>query len=145
MIPTFRRDGRLPVGTHMASWQEVEERFGQTPHRGRLLAGLLRAMRLLRLAGCGTIYLDGSFVTAKAEPGDFDACWDIQGIQADLVAPIFFDFADGRAAQKEQFGGEFFPAQLPEGGTGKNWLDFFQQDREGQPKGIVVIDLGSIP
>ena len=101
-------------------------------------------MRLLRLAGCGTIYLDGSFVTAKAEPGDFDACWNIEGIHAELIAPIFFDFSDGRAAQKEQFGGEFFPAQLPEGGTGKNWLDFFQQDREGRPKGIVIIDLENV-
>lgn len=144
MIPTFRYDGKLPAGVHAAGWQEIEERFGQTPHRKRLLTGLLRAMRLLRLAGCGTIYLDGSFVTAKAEPGDFDACWNIEGIHAELIAPIFFDFSDGRAAQKEQFGGEFFPAQLPEGGTGKNWLDFFQQDREGRPKGIVIIDLENV-
>ena len=102
-------------------------------------------MRLLKLAGCRAVYVDGSFVTAKPEPGDFDACWDINGVQADLVAPVFFDFTNGRAAQKEQFGDEFFPAQLPERGTGKNWLDFFQQDREGRPKGIVVIDMKSIP
>ena len=108
-------------------------------------SGLLRAMRLLRLAGCRAVYVDGSFVTAKPEPGDFDACWDIDKVQAELVAPVFFDSANRREAQKEQFGGEFFPAQLPGGGTGKNWLDFFQQDREGQRKGIVVIGLEGIP
>ena len=145
MIPEYRRDGRLPAGVHPADWQEFQGRYGQTPRRESLLAGLLLAMRLLKLAGCRAVYVDGSFVTAKPEPNDFDACWDINGVQAELVAPIFFEFTDGRAAQKEQFGGEFFPAQLPEGGTGKDWLDFFQQDREGRSKGIVVIDLESVP
>ena len=135
MIPEFRRDGQLPAGIHLAEWTEFQQRFGQMPRREHLL----------KPAGCQAVYIDGSFVTTKPEPGDFDACWDITGIEADLVAPIFFDFANGRAAQKEQFGGEFFPAQLPEGDTGRNWLDFFQQDREGHPKGIVVLGLESIP
>ena len=108
MIPEYRRDGKLPTGVHPADWQEFEERYGQTPRRGSLLTGLLLAMCLLKLARCRAVYIDGSFVTAKPEPGDFDACWDIDGMQAELVAPVFFNFADGRAAQKEQFGGEFF-------------------------------------
>lgn len=145
MIPEFRRDGKLPAGVYSADWQEFQSRFGQTLRREYLLGGLLHAIRLLKLAGCRAVYVDGSFVTTKPTPGDFDACWDIEGVEGELVAPVFFNFADGRAAQKEQFGGEFFPAQLPEGGTGRNWLDFFQQDREGRPKGIVVIDLESVP
>ena len=145
MIPEFRRDGKLPAGRHPTDWPEFEERFGQTPRRKQMLTGLRRATRLLKLAGCRLIYVDGSFATSKTEPGDFDACWDITGVKPDALPPIFFNFADGRAAQKAQFGGEFFPAQLPESRTGMDWLEFFQRDREGKPKGIIALALESVP
>jgi hypothetical protein len=108
-----------------------------------LLAGLEEAIGLLRAAGCRRIFLDGSFVTAKELPNDFDACWDVEGVDADALDPVFFEFSGGRAAQKARFGGEFFPAQVPEGATGKTFLDFFQTDREtGEAKGIVELSLG---
>jgi hypothetical protein len=40
--------------------------------RRTLLAGLREALGALREAGCRTVYLDGSFVTAKEAPEDFD-------------------------------------------------------------------------
>jgi hypothetical protein len=145
MIPEFRQDGALPAGRHWAEWEEFVQRFGQTPHRERLLAGLREAIHQLKVAGCRTVYVDGTFVTTKQQPGDFDACWDITGVDAEKVDAVFFEFANGRAAQKARFGGEFFPAQLPEGGTGLDWLEFFQQDRNGQHKGIVAVELESVP
>jgi len=145
MIPEFRQDGQLPPGVHPADWAECLVRFSQTPHREQLLGGLFLAARLLKLAGCRSLYVDGSFVTAKPEPGDFDACWDITGVDPELLPPAFFDFTDERAAQKAQFGGELFPAQLPEGGTGKIWLNFLQHDRDGRIKGIVALNLESVP
>jgi len=75
---------------------------------------------------CRLVYLDGSFVTTKTHPGDFDACWDIQGVDQEALDPVFWDFSRGRAAQKRRFGGEFFPAQLPEGATGRAFAEFFQ-------------------
>lgn len=88
------------------------------------------------------VYLDGSFVTAKQYPGDFDACWDIQGVDEEALDPVFWDFSNGRAAQKERFGGEFFPAQLPEGATGRAFVEFFQVNKvTGALKGIVAIRL----
>ena len=88
------------------------------------------------------VYLDGSFVTSKPAPGDFDACWAVNGVVVDALDPVFLDFSHGRARQKERFGGEFFPADLPEGETGRTFLEFFQTDKEtGDAKGIVVIDL----
>jgi hypothetical protein len=75
-------------------------------------------------------------------PNDIDALWDIEGVDADALDDVFFDFADGRAAQKSRFGCEFFPAQLPEGVTGRVLLEFFQVDRQtGEPKGIVELKL----
>lgn len=53
---------------------------------------------------------------------------------------MFFDFDYERAAQKARFGAEFFPAQVPEGITGKTFLEFFQVDRDtGEPKGIIEL------
>lgn len=143
VVPAFLDDGNLPPGLHWAAWTEIALRFGQTPHRRRLLRGLRAAAEQLHQAGCKAIFLDGSFVTAKEQPADFDACWDIADVDPDRLDPIFFDFDDGRAAQKARFFGELFPAQLPEGWSGKTFLEFFQTDKDtGNPKGIVGFDLG---
>jgi len=88
------------------------------------------------------VYVDGSFVTTKPEPGDFDACWGLAGVDVELLDPVFLDFSRSRAQQNERFLGEFFPAELPEGATGQTFLEFFQTDKEtGKRKGILVLDL----
>lgn len=142
MIPEFGRSGSLPAGIHWATWQEIESRFGFSERRMRLLAGLKLALAALHAAGCRQVYIDGSFVTVKHEPGDYDACWDIEGVDVDSLDPVFLDFSNGRRAQKRKYFGEFFPAQMPEGATGRQFLEFFQTDKEtGKPKGIVGLNL----
>ena len=84
----------------------------------------------MQTAGCQMVYVDGSFVTNKLVPGDFDACWDVTGVdlqQLKMIAPALLDFADKRAAQKAEYGGEFFPAGWPADRTGTLFLDFFQK------------------
>jgi len=142
MMPAFDHTGKLPSGIHRVTWKELVSRLGFTPRRVRLLTGLRTALTLLKQAGCRTVYIDGSFVTTKAEPGDFDACWAVAEVNSDELDPVFFDFSRARAAQKTRFLGEFFPADLPEGLTGKTFLEFFQIDKEtGMPKGILMLDL----
>lgn len=142
MIPEFNRDGTLPAGIHWSGWQEIESRFGFSERRRQLLGGLTSASRALRRAGCRRVYIDGSFVTVKREPGDYDACWDLEEVDVEILDPIFLDFSNGRKAQKQKYLGEFFPAQLPEGATGRLFLEFFQTDKEtGKPKGIVGLNL----
>jgi hypothetical protein len=122
--------------------EEVLERFGGNERREQLLNGLVEALRLLRAAGCRRVYINGSFVTSKERPNDIDVCWDIDGVDADALDDVFFDFDDGRAAQKGRFGCEFFPAQVPEGVTGRAFLEFFQVDKQtGEPKGIIELKL----
>jgi hypothetical protein len=88
------------------------------------------------------VYIDGSFVTVKREPGDYDACWDIEGVDLESLDSVFLDFSDARGAQKRKYLGEFFPAQMPEGASGKLFLDFFQIEKEtGKPKGVVGLKL----
>ena len=142
MIPDFQDDGSLPAGIHWAEWTEIQVRFGANPHRRQLLAGLREALEMLAAAGCVSAFIDGSFVTSKDFPGDFDVCWDLSGVNPNPLDPVFFDFDDGRAAQKKRFMGEFFPAQVPEAASGKTFLEFFQTDKDsGNLKGIVAIDV----
>lgn len=142
MLPPFDPDtGRLPDGEHPASWDELIDRFGWTPRRRQLLDGLADAVDLLAAAGCTRIWLNGSFVTAKDEPADFDACWDPDGVDLDALDPIFFDFASGRATQKARFGGELFP-NVVESDSALVFAEFFKNERDGGRKGIVVLTIG---
>jgi hypothetical protein len=142
MIPEWSTNGDLPPGVRFATWTEIDKRFAFNLRRQQLLAGFREACELLRKAGCRLVYLDGSFVTTKEYPGDFDACWDIQQVDDEALDPVFWDFSQGRAAQKRRFLGEFFPAQLPEGATGRAFVEFFQVNKvTGEPKGIVAIRL----
>jgi hypothetical protein len=52
--------------------------------------------------------------------------------------PALCDLSPGRPLQKAEFGCEFFP-NIVEAGSGLFFVEFFQRD--GDPKGIVVIDL----
>ena len=121
------------------------ERFGYTQWRSELLDGLKVALQSLRAAGCRKVYLDGSFVTAKERPGDFDACWEAQGVDGDLLDEELLEFANGRAAQKAKYGGELFPAEWGADESRTPFRAFFQQDPEGIPKGIITIDLKELP
>ena len=88
MLPPFSKDGMLPPGVHKASWRRFAERFGRTARRRSLLAGLKAALKALRAAGCRKVFIDGSFVTAKESPGDFDGCWDIEEVDPDALDPV---------------------------------------------------------
>lgn len=144
MLPSFDKHGNLPPGIHSAAWDEIVERYATTERRAELLDGLHEAITSLHAAGCTRVYIDGSFVTEKEVPGDFDACWEISGVDAGLLDPVLLDFSDRRAAQKSRFGGELFPAQAAAEPAGTVFLDYFQRDRHtGDPKGIVALDLGA--
>lgn len=145
MVPPFNADGNLPAGIHSATWDEIVDRFGSTPWRNQLLAGLRSALDELKRAGCRRVYIDGSFVSAKSIPGDFDGCWEEDGIDFDLLDPVLLDFEGSRTAQKAKFRGELFPASIDADGEGTAFLTFFQTDKEtGRRKGIIALDLGGL-
>lgn len=135
----------LPKGIHQASIAEIERCFTQNQRRRQLFNGLMRALKALKLAGCRAVYLDGSYVTEKPEPGDYDACWDPTGVNPKKLDPVFLDFTNSRKSQKQKYGGEFFPFGA-QAAPGQAFLDFFQNDRHtGQRKGILLIDLTCEP
>ena len=90
------------------------------------------------------MHLDGSFVTEKIHPNDFDGCWDAANVDVALLDPVLLFFDNGRAAQKQKYRGEMFIANGWNSGI-CTFLDFFQRDKHtGLPKGIVGVDLQQI-
>lgn len=136
----------LPPGVHVATLSEIEVRYAYNSRRRDLLVGLVRASVALVTAGCRCVLLDGSFVTAKPIPNDYDACWDPAGIDFNRLDLVFGDFSNGRANQKARFGGEFFPSTMIETDGSKAFAEFFQVDRfTGKAKGILEISINIDP
>jgi hypothetical protein len=58
-----------------------------------------------------------------------------------LLDPTLLTFDRGRATQKAKYRGELFLADAQADPMGTLFRAFFQSDRNGNPKGIVVIEL----
>jgi hypothetical protein len=145
VIPAFNDKGCLPPGIHDASWDEFNERFATTPHRRQLVMLMAGLIRHLKSVGCAALYVDGSFVTSKDRPNDYDACWDVSGVKAERVDPdlLQFDHA-AKARTAERYGGDIRPDVFSPTEMDATYLQFFQIDRDGDSKGIVKLRLAEI-
>lgn len=129
----------LPPGVHPATLAEVKEAYAYNQKRRALFEGLVKLAAELRGAGSRALYPDGSFVTGKPVPGDFDAIWDGVGVDRTRLHPVFFDFEGKREPQKAIYGGEFFPMN-------DYFFRLFQKEKDtGLRKGILIVDLISDP
>ena len=134
----------LPAGIHIATFSEVKALFVYNARRAELFEGLLCGSVELANAACKQLYLDGSYVTSKEYPGDFDACWDSEGIDWAALDADLRDYATSREEQKSKYGGEFYPASAIADMQGHSFLELFQLDRfTNRAKGIVAIDLSN--
>ena len=135
----------MPPGIHCTDISSVESVFAINPGRRQLFEGLKAALLHLRDAGCTLAYLDGSYVTSKPNPRDFDLCWDPTDVDPRKLNPSFLT-RSGRTDLKKRFGGDFFPSSITCTDIGRSFLDFFQLDRfTGEAKGILAISLKSVP
>jgi len=131
----------LPTGIHDATLKEIEQRFATNEKRRTLFEGFKKGVDSLRRAGCKEVFLDGSFVSDKPNPGDFDACWDPVGVDDEELDPVLLDFRHGRRAQKLKYGGEFHLSSAKADGT-RTYVEFFQVDKDtGKAKGIIRVRL----
>jgi hypothetical protein len=146
MIPDLVEIGAswkvLPPGIHDATLEEVGQRFAGDERRRALFQGLQDACRALAVAGCRVLFLDGSYVTEKPRPGDYDVCWDPTNVGLEKLDPVLLDFSANRQNQKLKFGGEFFPSSAKADGS-RFFTEYFRRDKEtGREKGIIRLLLG---
>ncbi len=138
-IPPLNRTGELPPGEHKTSLVSVRKRFGHSSaQREELMHGLEEAAGNLKAAGVRKIWINGSFITRKKEPNDVDGCWEYtENVNIGRLDPVFL--AESRLPMKEKYGVEFFPAFVIEAGSGLPFPKCFQINRDGDPKGILVV------
>lgn len=131
----------LRPGVHDATLSDIKHRFVTNERRKELYEGLLKGCQALKLAGCSVIYLDGSFITTKPTPNDFDVCWDPRGVDPGKLDAVLLDFDDQRRNQKRKYGGEFFLSSGTADGH-QTFVEYFKTDKEtGKRKGIIRIQL----
>lgn len=105
-----------------------------------------RALSNLKAAGCGGAIIDGSFVSAKEEPDDYDLAFDPVGVDGSLVDPILRRHDDQRKAMRAKYFGDIFPwGAIACATTRLIYRDFFQRDRSGIAKGVVLLDVKLLP
>lgn len=145
-MPNYLPNGNLEIGIHIMEWNAFVGTYGYNGTRKGILAGMTVALSALKKYGCQRVYVDGSFVSTKEEPGDFDGCWDPEGVDLKGLTdelPCFVELRAPRDSQKALFRGEIFPSTVPADNKGNTFLEFFQKDRDETPKGIIQINLNS--
>lgn len=141
-IPTLQKNGELPPGEHKASLDEIEVIYGSSgEQRKKLMQGLRRAISNFEEAGVKTIWINGSFITSKKEPSDIDGCWEWhEAVNLKLLDPVFVS-TKGTADMKKKYGVDFFVSHWKEATRGVPFPNFFQVNRDGDAKGIIILNL----
>lgn len=140
-IPSLQENGELPPGEHEASLDEVEAVYGSSNDcRKLLMRGLREAANNFEWSGVRTLWINGSFITDKEEPNDIDGCWEYTPVvDSEKLDPAFLGTREG---MRDKYGLDFFIANIIEMDSGLPFPQFFQVNRDGDPKGIIVVKLG---
>jgi len=149
LIPAFDPStGALPPGNHQATVEHIRKRLGFTPRRRWLLKGLRAAIEAFWAAGIEEIYIDGSFCTEKPDPGDVDGYWvePDEGVY-DRIDAYWIDFEPVLVPHLRKwkwrmwadYGVEFFIHPAMQATPELGFPEFFRQDRDGQPRGVIQV------
>ncbi len=77
MIPPFTELGLLPAGIHICTMAQCRAVFATNVRREQLFESLSRCVLQMHSHDLqGTLLIDGSFVTDKANPGDMEVAFD---------------------------------------------------------------------
>jgi len=139
VIPKPTDTGLLPPGIHDASIEEVADRYTYNEKRARLFAGLIEVVAILRGCNCPELFLNGSFITSKQEPGDYDLCYEPTGV---IPTPEFYEFLKNRDTTKERYLGDIF-VRMPQPPFYYDHVEHWQTDtrEDDVEKGILRIRL----
>jgi hypothetical protein len=129
-IPKLDDNDNLPVGVHVATMVEIKARFAYNKCR-QLFTGFSMLARHLKSSGCKTLYLDGSFVTDRIEPGDYDATWEAEGVNS-TIDPLLR--SGDRLAIKQKYLADVF-CQLPQ--LSMDFVTTFQKSRDAYQRELL--------
>ena len=129
--------------TIILTYEEFEQHFGTNPTRIQQINNALPFFRIFRSCGCQVVYIDGSFVSKKKYPEDIDLCFDITGMNVEKLKTDFPEFFDLNAMGKIHRDLQCHIFTFEQNNT--RLFDMLSEDRDGNPKGFVKIDLRDLP
>jgi predicted nucleotidyltransferase len=140
MIPDFYDGNFLPDGEYVATWDEVVERFGSNAKRrgfcDRLIAWLRRAKR----CGFSRVYLFGSFISAKNDPGDVDLMWiHKQNLEYDSLSKDCHELVETDMLRRREGWDMYCCPDDPIVIDG--FLTVWRKDKGRRPRGVILLEL----
>jgi hypothetical protein len=142
-IPPLRK-GFMPPGIHRATWEQLRKIFGTNALRKSHIQRLEEICTTLARAGCAAIYLGGSMISAKMQPFDFDACWQPEGVDINLLKEEAPELFQAYGARSMRFGGDIWMCFEPvtDGYRRETRaLQFLQENRRQRVKvGVLLLD-----
>lgn len=141
-LPPFDASGNLPPGLFAASWEEVRTRFGKgSPRREWLTARLVDLVEECRRIGrVNRVILWGSYVTAKAAPGDIDILLVLDaGFDDAALAGVGRDLFDHRRARVRFTADVFWVRETIGPGMIDLMLETYQIAKDKRRRGIVEV------
>lgn len=106
------------------------------------MQGLKKAVENFEKAKIETIWINGSFVTEKNDPSDIDGCWEYhEKVDLEVLDPVFIS-NEGTKEMKNKYGLDFFVSNWIEITSGLPFPHFFQKNRDGDAKGVIMLKLG---
>lgn len=121
------------------TYEEFKKHFGTNPKRMQQINNALVFFMIFNSCNCKTVYIDGSFVSKKEYPEDIDLCFDITDLDEEKLKREFPSFFDpnqlGKIHKETKCHILFFSTK------DTTLLDLLKKDRDGNPKGLVKLDL----
>lgn len=145
-IPPLTAEGVLPPGVHPCSLDEIQQRFGsfqETDGRVQLYDALARYVDEARRTGLvRAVVVDGSFVTAKPDPGDIDLLVVLSEQLSDVDLPPFAYNVISRKKIRRMYPFDALIAH-DDGPAYREYVAFFAQVKAvpGAVKGILRVEL----
>jgi hypothetical protein len=122
-LPGFTEAGRLPAGVHDADLATFLLHVGGNDYRRELYAPFAQRLLQLRERGVEAVYVGGSGISAKPNPGDVDALFSLADRSklpvrerlADWAAGTHWHGAERRHSSPQTAWGSYRPT----------WLEYF--------------------
>ena len=132
MIPKLRPDGTLPPGTYQATIDEVLVAYPPINEQRQILNDSLQRVveELHNVDPSLVIYLDGSYITRKAEPNDLDLLIISRKSSALDLVQLLDQVCPVEAVSVDITVEPSMPNVV---------FDLFTETRRGQSKGILLI------
>jgi hypothetical protein len=138
---SFNSQGNLYQNVTL-TYEELIQHFGSNPKRLQQITNALHFFQVFHRCGCHVVYVDGSFASLKKYPEDIDLCFDLTFTDTEKIEKEFPQFFD-----PNEIGKIHKTLQCHIFHCDKNYtrlLNLLEEDREGNPKGLVKLNLKDI-